>query len=163
MFMIGIKVKIGEVSKAHGVRGQMKIKSEFERKDLIKEGMNVSINGYNHKLLHYNYKTGKDFDLMQVEGINSIDEVLANKNADIMVFRDDLHLNDQDILYQDLYNMDVYLNDKKIGCVIDVTGDKNVLIVIDNNKYIPYKGDFIKNIDREKGIIYLNDSSEALL
>ena len=59
--------------------------------------------------------------------------------------------------------MDVYLNDKKIGCVIDVTGDKNVLIVIDNNKYIPYKGDFIKNIDREKGIIYLNDSSEALL
>ena len=59
----------------------------------------------------------------------------------------------------DLIGMDVYFNDSKIGSVKDIVdaGSNNILIVLDNAKYIPKNDNFIENVDLKNKKLYLKN------
>ena len=71
MFMIGIKVKIGEVSKAHGVRGQMKIKSikKIDKLDRYDLTVNTTHNFFaNNVLIHNTSEKVVSMDIFSISG-----------------------------------------------------------------------------------------------
>ena len=64
-------LKIGKFVNTHGIKGEIRIKSDFSRKDLIfKKGNYIYIN--NNKFLIKSYRVHKNYDMLTFDGINNI-------------------------------------------------------------------------------------------
>ena len=141
---------IGDLVNTHGIKGEVKIISNFKYKDVIfKKGSNIYIN--DEKYVINSYRKHQKFDMITFEGINNINDVLHLKNSKIYINKDEFKFDG--ILNEDLYGKKVYDKDKYIGVLIDVQKNVNQeLFVIENNdkKYlIPYVDEFVESIDED--------------
>lgn len=145
-------VYIGKIVSTHGIKGEIKIISDFEYKDKVfKKGINIYI-GQNHCHEVINtYRHHKQYDMITLSGYNNINEVLKYMKKNVYIDKTEINFGD-DILICDIIGMEAYVMDKFIGYVISIynTGVnyKVVEIMNDGKKtLIPYHKDFIKNID----------------
>ena len=141
---------IGDLVNTHGIKGEVKIISNFKYKNVIfKKGSNIYIN--DEKYVINSYRKHQKFDMITFEGINNINDVLHLKNSKIYINKDEFKFDG--ILNEDLYGKKVYDKDKYIGVLIDVQKNVNQeLFVIENNdkKYlIPYVDEFVESIDED--------------
>lgn len=149
------KVYLGKFVNTHGIKGEIRIKSDFEYKDQVfKIGSKIYI--ANEEFTIISYRKHKDYDMVKLDGINSIEQIETLKNASVYVDRNDY---DFDILYSDLIGMDVYQEGIYCGKVVEIT--KNILypILKVQNKgmhLIPYTDKFVKSIDKNNNVISIN-------
>lgn len=162
-------IYIGKVVKPHGVHGEIKINSNFEYKSkyLIPDNkLILKLNGESitYKIVNYNYKTGKKYDICKLDGINTMNDAYNIRNANIYMSKEDNNI--KEITNNELISMDVLLDDKILGYVDNITSSPNILLVIknDNNTYyIPKQDIYIKSISLEDNKIILNDKAKELL
>ena len=158
-------IKIGRVIRQHGVRGGMKIKSDFKyKKDAFKVGNVLKINNRDYKLTAYSFAGGGQLDIAYLEGINTIDDVIKIKQNDIYI--DKSILNTNEILDEELLGMDVYLNNDLLGTVTDINTGINPLIIINKdgkNIYIPRQKEYINNIDVDNNRIDVSENVGGML
>lgn len=158
-------IKVGRVIRPHGVKGAMKVSSDFKyKKDVFKPGNILTINKKDYKLISYSFAGGGQLDIAALEGINTIDDVIAIRQNDIYV--DKRILNTDEILDQELIGLNVYLNNELIGMVEEVESGINPLIILyhDNKKvYIPRQDVFIASIDIDQDRIELTNEAGGLL
>lgn len=151
-------INIGKIVGTHGIKGEIKIISNFEFKEKVfTKDFNIYINK-NKKEKIISYRKHKNYDMILLEGYNNINQVLDFKNQYVYIDKDDLNLKDNEILDEDIIGMDAYLFDDKIGIVNDIynVSEKNKIIEInfDHKKIlIPYHKDFIKEIDKNNNKI----------
>lgn len=145
-------VYIGKIVSTHGIKGEIKIISDFEYKDKVfKTKANIYI-GKNHiKEVIDTYRHHKQYDMITLSGYNNINEVLKYMKKNVYIDKSEINFGD-DILICDIIGMEAYVMDKFIGYVTSIynTGVnyKVVEIMNDGKKtLIPYHKDFIKNID----------------
>lgn len=159
------KVFVGKIVNTHGIKGEFRIKSDFERKkDVFKIGNEVIIKESIYKIA--SYRVHKGYDMITLEGFNDINEVIPFKGYNLFVDRNILELGKQDYLLEDLIDMKVYLNDVEYGVVKDYTTGINPLLEVLFNKktyYIPMKADFITNVDINNNKIYVNEGIKGLI
>ena len=141
---------IGHIVNTHGIKGEIKILSDFERKKLVfKKDFNIYIGkNYNHEVIN-TYRTHKKFDMITLKGLDNINEVLKYKDQLVYVNRLDLKLKSDEYLIQDLIGMRIIYNDKFYGKVQDIyetKGNKILCVQHDKIYYIPYIKDFIKSV-----------------
>lgn len=158
-------VFVGKIVNTHGIKGELRIKSDFELKSKVFKKGNVLIaKGIEYKI--NTYRVHKDFDMVTFEGINNINDVLFLKGSNVFVKREVLELDNDDYILSDLIDFEVALNDQVLGVVTDYTTGGNPLLCIDydgKNYYIPLKGDFISQVDKENRIIKVEDSVKGLI
>lgn len=158
-------VYVGKIVNTHGIKGEIRVLSDFEKKDQVfKVGNEVIIRGISFKIA--SYRVHKNFDMITLEGYNDINQVLPYKGYSLFVKRELLELNSDDYLLSDLINKYVYLNDEELGIVSDYTTGGNPLLIVDyngKNYYIPLKGDFITNVDIKGNKIYVDESVKGLM
>ena len=158
-------VQVGKLVNTHGLKGEVKIKSDFERKDLIfKKGKKLIID--NTEFVIKNYKVYKDTDLLQFEGYIHINDIEQYKGYLVYIDRDKLDLPEGDYIYADLVGMKVVNSKGNFGSVIDYTNNVNPLleVVFDNKTYyIPLKSDFIERVSIKENNIYVSDRIEELI
>ena len=151
-------VYVGKIVNTHGIKGELRIKSDFEKKELVfKVGNRIIIDNEEHIIRSYRYH--KIFDMITIDEYNNINEVLHLVGKNVYVSRDSLKLNNNDYLLSDLIGLNVIYNDTVYGIVKDYSYDSNPLLQIEYNKtyYIPINSNFIKNVDLEnKNIIVEN-------
>lgn len=140
-------IYVGKIVNTHGIKGELRLISDFERKDLVfKKGFFVFID--NEKFEINSYRVHKNFDMLTFVGYNDINEVLKYKGKNVYVLRSSLS---NVTLKTDLILYDVYMDDKKIGNVVDFFNNtKYDLMVISNGVkefLVPYLDNFILNID----------------
>ena len=140
-------IYVGKIVNTHGIKGELRLISDFERKDLVfKKGFFVFID--NEKFEINSYRVHKNFDMLTFVGYNDINEVLKYKGKNVYVLRSSLS---NVTLKTDLISYDVYMDDKKIGNVVDFFNNtKYDLMVISNGVkefLVPYLDNFILNID----------------
>ena len=145
-------VYIGKIVSTHGIKGEIKLISDFEYKDKVfKKGINIYI-GQNHCHEVINtYRHHKQYDMITLSGYNNINEVLKYMKKNVYIDKAEINFGD-DILICDIIGMEAYVMDKFIGYVTSICNTgvnyKVVEIMNDGKKtLIPYHKDFIKNID----------------
>ena len=136
-------VVVGKLINTHGLKGEVKIKSDFERKELVfKKGKKVIIDDTEFTITHYS--VFKDIDLLQFEGYTDINDIEKYKGYLVYIDRDRLDIKDGDYLYADLLGMNIVNENGTYGSVVDYTNNINPLLEInyDNRTYyIPLKSD----------------------
>ena len=150
-------VYLGKITNTHGIKGEIRILSNFDRKSKVFiPGMKLYIGEKKEEEIISSYRYHKIYDMVMLEGYNDINEILKYKGKKVYINRDDLDLKEDDYLLSDLVGLDIIYNDKSLGKVKEIVyNNSNVLLMIDGEKtfYIPVKGDFIKKVNLEKNEI----------
>lgn len=158
-------VVVGKLINTHGLKGEVKIKSDFERKELVfKKGKKVIIDDTEFTITHYS--VFKDIDLLQFEGYTDINDIEKYKGYLVYIDRDRLDIKDGDYLYADLLGMNIVNENGTYGSVVDYTNNINPLLEInyDNRTYyIPLKSDFIERVSVKDNNIYVSNRIEELI
>ncbi|WP_455045033.1 ribosome maturation factor RimM [Leptotrichia trevisanii] len=149
-------VNIGTIVGTHHLRGSVKINSIFENIELI-ENERVLLEKNNKKklLVVKNVKRLNDKKaILNFEGIDNIDAAKELNGYKIKIRRDLLpERNEDDFYIKDLFGIEVFSGNEKIGEIIDVmeTAAHNILIIedIETEKEImvPLIDEFVTKID----------------
>ena len=149
--------RLGVIVNTHGIKGEVRIISNFEYKDRIFiPGNSIYINN-NEELKIDTYRKHKNYDMITFNNINDIRDVLKYKGQNVYYDKDKLVLNDNEYLDDDLINLDAYYNNTLIGKIdnIELNGNKKLFVI--NNKLIPYNDNFIESIDIPNNKIILKN------
>ena len=149
-------VNIGTIVGTHHLRGSVKINSIFENIELIKNERVLLEKSDKKKLLVVkNIKRLNDKKaILNFEEIDNIDAAKELNGYKVKIRRDLLPKRDEDDFYvKDLFGIEVFSENEKIGEVVDVmeTAAHNILIIedIDTKKEImvPLIDEFVAKID----------------
>ena len=140
-------IKIGHVSNTHGLKGEIRILSNFRFKE---NAFKVSNKLYimNDELIIKSYRKHKEYDMVTFKELDSIDDVLIYKGEDVFIDRDTLEYNGY--LDEDLIGLSVYNGNTLMGKVVEImkTAAHDILVIQNGKKHmVPNIDEFIKNID----------------
>ncbi len=91
------KVYIGKVVNTHGIKGEIRILSDFDFKDnAFRVGSNIIIDDTTYKI--NSYRKHKQFDMIILDGFNDINEVLFLLKKKVYKKKEDLNLESNQIL-----------------------------------------------------------------
>ncbi len=160
-------IKIGKIVNTHGIKGELRIRSNSDFKDIrfkIGESLFLKTKQGNVEVKiekHYSHKT---FDIVAFVGYTNINDVLQYKNLDVYARK----LNAEDLAPGEYFNQQliglkiVNQDGEDIGKVIKVVENpaSNLLRVEqeDGKKYlVPFNDNFITDVDLEKATIYIEE------
>lgn len=160
-------VYIGKIVNTHCIKGELRIKSDFEKKDLVfKKDFSLYIGSSKKKEVIASYRVHKNFDMVIFKGYSNINEVLDYLKCDVYALKSDLNLKDDEYLLNDLIGMEVKDSEKIIGKVIDfVYNNSNILLVVMGVKkfYIPYNSEYIISVDKKNKIVNTHNAKDLIL
>lgn len=148
-------INIGKIVNTHGIKGELRILSDFKYKDKVfKKDFKFYIGKDKEELIVNSYRHHKVFDMVTFNDLNDINLVLKYKGKEVYINEEDLDL-DGEIYIDNLIGYKVVVGDKDIGVVTDVMHMKANDILRVNDILIPYVKEFILKI--EDNTIYVKD------
>lgn len=153
-------VLIGKIVNTHGLKGEVRILSNFKYKDRVfKSGMKIYIGKDKISEKITSYRHHKIFEMITMDGYNDINEVLKYKGEYVFVNKEDIILKEKEYLDEDIIGLKVYAKDKLLGVVRRIEKHSlNEILVVENeekNYLVPYNFDIILSIDLEKKEMYV--------
>lgn len=146
-----MKLKVGKYVNTHGIKGEIRLLSNFSRKDLVfTSGVKIYIKDKEFVIDSYRYH--KEFDMLKLKGINNINDILDLKGNDVYV---DSSIIDE-FIDEDLVNYKVIINNKTYKIIDVIKNYKQLIIVLDNNSKIPFVDEFIVSKDDKNKVIVMN-------
>ena len=145
------KVVLGKYVNTHGIKGEIRIKSNFPYKDKVfLIGNKIIID--NHDYIINSYRVHKGYDMVTLKDIDDINNIPFSKNTLVYINRED-YLTKNDYLDSDLIGFIVY-NSKIEKKVLDILyiNDKKKLIKTSDG-YIPFELVLDVDIDNKKILI----------
>lgn len=153
---------VGKIIGTHGIKGELKIKSDTSF-DRFKKGNTLYFsNGEkNIKVIVSSHRIHKDLDLVAVNDLYDINKVLDFVGMDVYVKEHNDELKDNQIYYEDLIGSMVFDEDSNsIGVVNDIIElPKGILLEVikdDRKHLIPYVKDFIVSFSKEEKKIIIH-------
>ena len=142
---------IGMVAGTHGIKGEIRISSDFKYKDLVfKKGNHLYIDDDN--LVINTYRVHKNYDMVTFENINDINDDLKYKGKEVYIDRGEYVF--PDLLNEDLIGADVYGNGEPLGVLAAIRKNVNQeLLVVKNDEkeyLIPNVSAFVKNKTKDR-------------
>ena len=146
------KVYIGKVVKPHGIKGEIRILSNFPFKDKVfVVGNEIIIKDKSYKIM--SYRVHKGFDMITLNGFSNINDILFLLKQDVYFDKSHLSLTDNDVLDEELITFDVYDQAGNIGKIVDIfmasSNNKIIRVMFDREVLIPLSSPVIKKIDKK--------------
>ena len=143
------KIYIGKIVSTHGIKGELKILSDFDFKDKVfVVGNKLIIDDKEYTIK--SYRVHKNFDMVTLDDYKDINEVLFLLKKDVYISKDSLNLGIDEILDEDLITYKVLTNTGKVGIIKEIfkasETNKIIRVLFDKEVLIPYS--FIKKIDK---------------
>lgn len=147
------KVYIGKIVSTHGIKGELKILSDFEFKDKVFViGKKLIIDEEEYVIK--SYRKHKQFDMVTLNDYKDINEVLFLMKKKIFVSKDDLGLENDQVLDEELLTYRVLTEDGKCGIIKEIffsaPSYKVMRVMFDREILIPFSSPMIKEISKEK-------------
>lgn len=158
---------IGTVASAHGIGGQIKIRSFTAKPENVASYGEVSL--ADGRRLQLTLKAViKGLAVCKVEGVTTRDEAEALKSQTLYLARSALpELAEDEIYHADLIGMHVYtssaLKRGKIVAMHDFGAGDVAEIIIDGKKQtqmLPFYHPFLKEVDHQKGVVILDSEDD---
>lgn len=81
-------VYVGEIVNTHGIKGELRIVSDFKYKDSVfVKGKKLYLGKRKQEVVIKTYRTHKNYDMVSFEDVNDINEAIIFKNDDVYVKR----------------------------------------------------------------------------
>lgn len=146
-------IKIGKIVSTHGIKGELKIISEFPYKDKVFIiGNNLYIDNNIYKIKSYRHH--KNYEMVTLNDYTNINEVLFLLQKNVYFKKEDLHLTEKEILDEDLITYKVLTNKGKKGIIKEIflasPTNKILRILLDKEVLIPFNSPQILKIDKDK-------------
>lgn len=147
------KVYIGKIVNTHGIKGEVRILSDFPYKDKVFSiGNKLIINDNLYEIK--SYRVHKGYDMVTLDDFTDINEVLFLLKEKVYFDKDLLKLDDDEVLDEDLIHYAVLTNDGKVGIIKEIfkASESNKILRVDIGRevLIPIKSPMIKKIDKNK-------------
>jgi 16S rRNA processing protein RimM len=160
-------VYIGKIVNTHGIKGEIRILSNFDKKDKVFiPNMTIYIGKKKEQFIINTYRKHKNYDMITLKGINDINDVLKYKGLNVYVKREDLNLKPNEYLLDDILGMKIICDNKEYGIVeniYDNNGHPLLAIKFEKNYYIPYNSSDIKEINLLKKEIVMTKVKDLIL
>lgn len=152
-------IKVGKIVNTHGIKGELRIISDFRYKDKVfVKNMKLYVGKNKKEFIINSYRFHKIYDMVTFIGFNNINDVEYLKGDFVFINEEDLKLDDGEILTEKLIDFDVFIGDNKVGKVTEILDTPaNEVIRINKDILIPYVKEFIKEVDINNNTIYVND------
>ena len=153
---------VGKIVQTHGIKGELRIRSKFLKKDRVfKKGFTLYLGEDKKPEVINTYRPHKEFDMVTFEGYSNINEVLDYLKLLVYAKREDIELNKDEYILEELVGLNVIEDGICLGKVNEIVyNNSNILLsVISENKnfYIPNNPNFIKKVNlSDKEIIVEN-------
>lgn len=159
------KVYIGFVQGVHGLRGDLKIKCEFEKPDKVFITNNhIYLNDEEHAIT--NAKFYKGHYLVTIDNMRDINLVEKYIGYEVYFNRDDLNESEGEYILADLYGLKIISSNHEYGevCEIFNNGVYKILKVKYSKDYmIPLVDEYVKKVDVKNGYIEVDDVEGLIL
>lgn len=150
-------INIGKYVNTHGIKGEIRIISDFSRKDLVfTPGFKIYIKG--REFVINTYRHHKNYDMLTLKGINNINDIIDLKGEKVYIKHEDINT----FLIEDLVNYKVINNNISYKIKEVLYSKAHPILKLDNNILIPYVKEFILYIDEVNKIVYMNLPSEMI-
>lgn len=153
---------IGKIVNTHGLKGELRIISDFEFiKKVFVPGFKFYIGRKKEEKEVVTYRHHKNYEMVTFLGLNNINDVLYMKGLNVYINKEDLILDSNEVLDSDLNNLNVIIDSNIVGRVnhVEANAKGRKIIVVDTDKgevLVPYISEFVKDIDIENGNIIIN-------
>ncbi len=144
-------ILIGKIVNTHGIKGELRIKSNFLMKERVfKPGMNFYIGKDKTLEQVTSYRHHKEFEMVCLAGYDNINQVLKYLKSNVYVKKDDLSLKEDEYILEELVGFKVIEDKEVLGKIKEIMyNNSNVLLYVEAEKsfYIPNNRHFIKKVD----------------
>jgi 16S rRNA processing protein RimM len=150
-------VYVGKIVSTHGIKGEVKILSDFEYKDKVfKVGNKLVIDGDEFEIKSYRHH--KNFEMVTLNDYKDINEVLFLMKKKVYIKESDILLLDNEVLDDELVTYDVVTTTGETGKILEVffasSNNKIIRVLLDKEILIPVNSPMLKEVNKkEKKII----------
>jgi len=153
-------IYIGDIVNTHGIKGELRIISDFKyKKEVFKKGMKLYIGRFHNVEVINTYRKHKNYDMVTLDGLNNINDVIMYKGDSVYINRDDIKIDGY--FNEDIIGLSVISNNENKGIVRNILKNKahDILFIEDNgnNHMVPFVDEFIEKIDLEDKKIYIKE------
>ena len=145
------KIFIGKVVSTHGIKGEIRILSDFPYKDKVFV-INNKIIIDDKEYIIKSYRVHKGYDMVTLDGFNNINDVLFLLKSDVYISEELLNLDDDEILDDELITFKVLTKDGKEGIIKEIfkasSTNKILRVMFDREVLIPMNSPMVKKIDK---------------
>lgn len=139
----------GKIVNTHGLKGEVRILSDFSDKKIFEEGKALYVGKQYEKMYIESYRVHKNYDMVTFKGINNIDDVLPYKGSNVYVLSD---LN----TVETFIGYEVY-TDHKIGCVDSISYGSKYPILVVGKSMVPYIDEFVEDVSFDEKKIFIKE------
>lgn len=147
------EVYIGKVVGTHGIKGEIRILSDFQFKDKVFVVGNRLIIDDKEYVIR-SYRKHKNFDMVTLDYYNDINEVLFLVKKKVYVMKKNLELDDNEVLDEELINYKVLTTEGKQGVIKEIflasPNNKILRVMFEKEVLIPLNSPMIKEISKSK-------------
>lgn len=145
------KVYVGKIVSTHGIKGEIRILSDFLYKDRVfKIGNKLLIDDKEYTIR--SYRVHKGYDMVTLDDYNDINQILFLMKKKVYYSKESLELLDNEILDEELINFEVLTTDGKRGIIKEIflasKTNKIIRVMFDKEVMIPLNSPMIKSVSR---------------
>ena len=145
------KIYVGKIVSTHGIKGEIKILSDFEFKDRVFiVGNKLIIDDIRYEIKSYRHH--KTYEMVTLNDYKDINEVLFLMKKKVYFDKDDLVLDDNEILDDELITYKVLTSDGKKGIIKEIffasPSNKVIRVLFEKEVLIPFS--MVKEISKDK-------------
>ena len=152
------KVYIGKIVSTHGIKGELRILSDFQFKNKVFIVNNRLIIDDREYIIK-SYRVHKKFDMVTLDDYKDINDVLFLLKKNVYYDKDKLNLSDNEVLDRDLLEYKVMTNLGKEGIIEEIfyasPTNKIIRCRFDKEILIPFNSPMIKEINKNEKILVI--------
>ncbi len=147
------KVYIGKIVSTHGIKGEIRIISDFPYKDkAFRVGSSIYIEEEKHIIK--SYRKHKNYDMITIDDYKNINDVLKYMKKKVYKEKEELKLEKEEVLDSDLIQYKVVDSTGNSGIIKEIfmasSTNKILRVLFEKEVLIPLNSGIIKKIDYDK-------------
>lgn len=149
-------VRIGKIVSTHGIKGELRILSDFPYKEKVFQiGNHLIIDDHSYEIK--SYRVHKNYDMVTLDDYHDINEVLFLLKKEVFFLKEDLKLDEDEVLDEELITYEVLTKQGKKGIIKEIfqasETNKILRVQFDKEVLVPYRFPFVEIHKKEKKVI----------